>query len=148
MWSYDGYMSGGILTYALSGVLIAALVSLASALYKTLWIYRQPAGNENIKRISGYVANGAMTFLGREYRVLFPFVLLVAAFLALANRGVLGFQALSFTLGAGCSALAGFIGMKVATASNARSVSCNTCGPWLCGWVDNFAATISAPRLM
>ena len=70
MWSYDGYMSGGILTYALSGVLIAALVSLASALYKTLWIYRQPAGNENIKRISGYVANGAMTFLGREYRVL------------------------------------------------------------------------------
>jgi K(+)-stimulated pyrophosphate-energized sodium pump len=116
-------MDVNILAYALIAVLIMSLVSLIYGIYKTRWIFRQPVENEKLLRISGYVSNGAMTFLGREYRVLIPFVLLVAVFLALANRGQLGFQALTFTLGAACSALAGFIGMKVATASNSRTTT-------------------------
>ncbi|ORC36218.1 sodium-translocating pyrophosphatase [Marispirochaeta aestuarii] len=116
-------MDVNILACALFAVLIMSLVSLIYGIYKTRWIFRQPVENEKLLRISGYVSNGAMTFLGREYRVLIPFVLMVAVFLALANRGQLGFQALTFTLGAACSALAGFIGMKVATASNARTTS-------------------------
>ncbi|WP_321991001.1 sodium-translocating pyrophosphatase [Marispirochaeta aestuarii] len=116
-------MDVNILAFALFAVLIMSLVSLIYGIYKTRWIFRQPVENEKLLRISGYVSNGAMTFLGREYRVLIPFVLMVAIFLALANRGQLGFQALTFTLGAACSALAGFIGMKVATASNARTTT-------------------------
>jgi K(+)-stimulated pyrophosphate-energized sodium pump len=62
-----------------------------------------------------------MAFLTREFSVLLPFVAIVAVFLAVSNQGILRFQALSFVLGAGASALAGFIGMRVATAANSRT---------------------------
>lgn len=62
-----------------------------------------------------------MAFLKREFSVLLPFVFIIAAFLALANTGALRFQALSFVLGATTSALAGFIGMYVATGANSRT---------------------------
>ena len=62
-----------------------------------------------------------MAFLSREYKVLVPFVLLVAAFLALANKDALRYQSVAFVVGAMASALAGFIGMKVATAANTRT---------------------------
>ncbi len=62
-----------------------------------------------------------MTFLGREYRALVPFVIVAGGFLAAVNWGRLSFQGLSFALGASCSALAGFVGMRVATAANVRT---------------------------
>jgi K(+)-stimulated pyrophosphate-energized sodium pump len=102
-----------IITACTSAILIAAL--------KTKWIFKQPRGSEKLQSISAHVAEGAMVFLKREYKVLLPFVLLVASFLALANQGYLRFQAISFLLGASCSALAGYIGMKVATAANSRT---------------------------
>ena len=103
--------------------LIGSLIALTYAVIRTRWIYKQPIGDETIKRISGYVSQGAMAFLSREYRVLVPFVLIAAALLALANSGVLKFQALAFVLGATCSALAGYFGMRVATASNSRTTT-------------------------
>ena len=108
---------GYILLLASAGGLLA----LGLAFFKTLWIFKQPVENEKLKRISGYVAEGAMAFLAREYSVLLPFVLVVAVLLAVANRGFLRLQALSFSAGALCSALTGFIGMKVATAANSRT---------------------------
>ncbi len=102
-------------------VLAGSLLALGYALLRARWIYRRPAGTPEMQRISGYVARGAMTFLSREYQVLVPFVLVVAGFLAVANRGAASFQALSFTLGAACSAAAGFVGMRVATAANVRT---------------------------
>ena len=95
--------------------------ALAYAFVKTRWIFRQRVDNADLRRISGYVAEGAMAFLTREYKVLIPFVLVVAVFLGLANQGNLRFQALAFLLGALCSALAGFVGMRVATAANCRT---------------------------
>ncbi len=59
--------------------------------------------------------------MSREYKVLLPFVVLIAAFLALGNKGALKLQSVSFVLGAVSSALSGYIGMKVATASNSRT---------------------------
>ncbi|MBI9101555.1 MAG: sodium-translocating pyrophosphatase [Spirochaetales bacterium] len=97
------------------------VIALAFALYKSIWIKKQEVKNVKLAKIEGFIAEGAMAFLSREYRVLLPFVLLVAAFLAVANKGVLRFQALSFLLGAIASALAGFIGMRIATAANART---------------------------
>ena len=110
-----------VLQSALIIVICASALALGYALLRARWIYRQPAESEALRRISGYVARGAMTFLAREYRVLIPFILITAAFLAFVNRGYLSLQALTFVLGAACSALAGFIGMKVATASNSRT---------------------------
>jgi K(+)-stimulated pyrophosphate-energized sodium pump len=108
-----------------SAVLIAAAaggaIALFYALLKTRWIYRQPVEDGKLRRISGYVAEGAMAFLNREYKALILFVLLVALFLAVGNVGALRFQALSFLLGAAASATAGYIGMRVATAANGRT---------------------------
>jgi len=110
-----------IYTVALIVIAGGSLLALGYARVKTKWIYRQPVEDKTLKKIGGYVADGAMAFLMREYRVLIPFVTIVALFLALANKGFLRFQAVSFVVGATASALAGFIGMRVATASNSRT---------------------------
>ena len=98
-----------------------SFLALGYALVKTAWIFGQPVENMRLKKIGGFVADGAMAFLSREYKVLVPFALLVTAFLAVANKGMLRYQAVAFVVGAGASALAGFIGMKVATAANVRT---------------------------
>jgi len=98
-----------------------SLLALGYALLKTKWIFSRPVENPKLVRIGGFVSDGAMAFLTREYKVLIPFVLIVAAFLAIANRGALKYQAIAFLVGATASALAGFIGMKVATAANSRT---------------------------
>ena len=105
----------------LLAVLAAGVLALLYALSRARWIVRQPAGGETLTRISGYISQGAMTFLGREYRALVPFVVAAGGFLAAMNWGRLSFQGLSFAFGAGCSALAGYVGMKVATAANVRT---------------------------
>lgn len=104
-------------------VLAGSLAALLFAAYKTRWIYRQPAGNDKLREISGHVQEGAMAFLSREYKALVAFVIAVAIFLAVANAGALKFQAASFLFGASASALAGYIGMRVATASNGRTTN-------------------------
>ncbi|MFO7849175.1 MAG: sodium-translocating pyrophosphatase [Spirochaetia bacterium] len=101
--------------------LIGSVAALLFAALKTRWIYRQPVENKKLKEISGYVQEGAMAFLNREYKALVAFGLVVAVFLSIANVGLIRFQAITFLLGAGLSALAGFIGMRVATSSNART---------------------------
>ncbi len=97
------------------------VLALLFALAKTSWIYKQDRGSKELQEISGYVSEGAMAFLKREYGVLIPFVIIVAGFLAVANAGALRLQSVAFLLGAAASALAGFIGMKVATAANSRT---------------------------
>ncbi|AHC15954.1 sodium-translocating pyrophosphatase [Salinispira pacifica] len=110
-----------LLNMGLIALLAGSVLALGYAMNRTRWVFKQPVQNERLKRISGYVSEGAMAFLTREFSVLLPFVAIVAVFLAVSNQGILRFQALSFVLGAGTSALAGFIGMKVATAANSRT---------------------------
>jgi len=110
-----------IVTFSLYLVAAGAMVALLYAVLRSRWIRNQPVTNEKVLRISSYIREGAMAFLYREYRVLLPFVLAVALFLAVANSGVLRFQAAAFVVGALASAGAGFAGMRVATAANART---------------------------
>ncbi len=110
-----------IFSWTLLIVMGGSFLALGYAALKTKWIFGQPVENPKLVKIGGYVADGAMAFLTREYKVLIPFVLIVAAFLAIANQGTLKFQAFAFVVGAMASALAGFIGMKVATAANTRT---------------------------
>ncbi|HVS16884.1 MAG TPA: sodium-translocating pyrophosphatase [Thermoanaerobaculia bacterium] len=105
---------------------VAAALALIFAFVRSAWINRQDAGTDEMKEIAGYIRDGAMAFLGREYRVLAIFVLVVAALLAFANRTAPGSSWLigvSLIAGAGCSALAGFIGMRVATSANVRTAA-------------------------
>ena len=90
------------------------------------WVARQDPGTDRMKRIAGYITDGAMAFLRAEYSKLVWFVVAVA--LLLTYQGSRGDAAktsaligLSFAVGALCSALAGFIGMKVATKANVRT---------------------------
>jgi K(+)-stimulated pyrophosphate-energized sodium pump len=110
---------------------VTGLAGLAFAWYKARWIHRQDPGTERMQEIAGYVQEGALAFLRREYRVLAVFVVAVAALLVVSNA--LGEStdaayknpliALSFVLGAFCSALAGWFGMRVATSANVRTTN-------------------------
>ena len=102
-------------------VLGGGVFALLFAFGKTRWIYRQEVSNPTLREIGGHISDGAMAFLGREYKVLTPFILLVAAVLAIGNQGALRFQGLAYLLGAVTSALAGYVGMRVATAANSRT---------------------------
>ncbi len=108
---------------------IVALVALGYALYRARWVYRQDPGTERMQLIGKWISDGAMAFLAREYRALAIFVVLVAILLGVSNwaigssQNTNGFIALSFVLGAFCSGLAGFVGMKTATAANMRTAA-------------------------
>jgi K(+)-stimulated pyrophosphate-energized sodium pump len=80
---------------------------------------------ERVRELSEIIHRGAMTFLYREYKALVPFVLLVGALLAWKASFPL---AVSFVLGAFCSALAGFLGMRVATRANGKTAYAATAG--------------------
>lgn len=108
-------------------LLIAALASGAVALifawWKTQWINRQAPGTDKMQEIGAAVREGAMAFLKREYTAIAWVVLLVAIVLAGMNTGAVRLVALAFVFGAFCSALAGFFGMRVATAANMRTTN-------------------------
>ena len=94
--------------------LAGGVLALIYAVWKSRWILALDVPDEKLKRIGGYVAKGAMAFLAREYKVLLPFALSAALLLFFGNHGVLKWEALTFLIGAFCSALAGYFGMKVA----------------------------------
>jgi len=100
----------------------AGIFALVYAFIKSRWINKQDPGNEKMIAIGYAVREGAMAFLAREYKVLSIFVIAVTVLLALGNapQGT-SLVALSFIVGALCSALAGFFGMRVATAANNRT---------------------------
>jgi len=102
------------------------IIALIFAFIKAKWVSKQDPGTERMTEISGYVRDGAMAFLKREYRVLSIFVVVVAVLLAFANWNSPDSSpviAISFVLGAFCSALAGFFGMRVATTANVRTTN-------------------------
>lgn len=102
--------------------IIAAILALGYAFWKSRWINKQDPGNEKMQSIGQAVREGAMAFLSREYRILAIFVIIVAVLLAWGNASQnTSLVALSFVIGAICSALAGFFGMRVATAANNRT---------------------------
>src|SRR5688572_10210947 len=109
------------IVYAVPALGILALLYTA---VKSAWVTRQDAGDEKMQTIARYISDGAMAFLKAEYKVLTYFVIIASIFLA-----YLGFTgekshwtiALAFLIGAVFSALAGFIGMRIATKANVRT---------------------------
>ncbi len=98
--------------------IIAGAVGLLIALFLYFRVKAQPTGNETMNRIAGYIREGAMAFLVREYKVLAVYCVVVGALLAY-TLGPLA--AIWFVMGAFLSLLAGFIGMKAATYANVRT---------------------------
>jgi len=103
---------------------VFGVLGLLFVVWKSAWVAKQDAGTDKMKKIAGHIAEGAMAFLKAEYKVLIIFVACVAALLAFtAGEGSHPLVGLSFVLGAFCSALAGFIGMRVATKANVRTTN-------------------------
>lgn len=110
-----------IILYA---VPLSGIIALLYALFKAGWVSKQDAGTEDMVTIAGHIADGAVAFLKREYKVLVIFVISVAILLGFANSGRADSSpiiAVSFIVGAICSGLAGYFGMKVATKANVRT---------------------------
>jgi len=105
---------------------LAGVAGLLFTFIRTSWVNRQEVGNDKMARIAKNISDGAMAFLKAEYRILAIFVVAVAILLAIKGEAEADsnyFVALSFILGAICSGLAGFIGMRVATKANVRTTN-------------------------
>ncbi|MFM9839436.1 MAG: sodium-translocating pyrophosphatase [Cyclobacteriaceae bacterium] len=101
------------------------VLGLLYVVWKSAWVASQDAGTDKMKKIAGHIAEGAMAFLKAEYKVLVIFVACVAVLLAVTANGTSSswLVGVSFALGAFSSALAGFIGMRVATKANVRTTN-------------------------
>jgi K(+)-stimulated pyrophosphate-energized sodium pump len=104
---------------------VFGVLGLLFTFWKYGWVSKQDAGNERMATIAENISEGAMAFLRAEYKVLAIFVFAVAILLGVSGNTEASspLVALSFIVGAFCSALAGFIGMKVATKANVRTTN-------------------------
>ncbi len=103
---------------------VMGLIGLLYTYIKFNWVSKQDAGNDRMKEISTYIAEGAMAFLKAEWKILGYFVVIVGILLAVmasANPHSHWLIAGAFVVGAVFSATAGYIGMKVATKANVRT---------------------------
>ena len=103
---------------------VMGAIGLLYTFIKFSWVSKQDAGNDRMKEISTYIAEGAMAFLKAEWKILTYFVVIAAvllAFMGTRNPNSHWSIAIAFIIGAFFSALAGYIGMRIATKANVRT---------------------------
>jgi K(+)-stimulated pyrophosphate-energized sodium pump len=114
-------MSKEVLLYL---VPICGLIALLYTALKGSWVSKQDAGNDRMREISTYIAEGAMAFLKAEWKILTYFAIIAAILLGMmgaANHESHWSIAIAFIIGAVFSATAGYIGMNIATKANVRT---------------------------
>jgi len=100
------------------------IVAILYVIVKSSWVSKQDAGDEKMRKLADYVAEGAMAFLKAEWKVLTYFVIIAGILLAWSGTLVETSSpviAISFVIGAVFSAFAGYIGMNIATKANVRT---------------------------
>jgi K(+)-stimulated pyrophosphate-energized sodium pump len=100
------------------------VIALLYTAWRSAWVSKQDAGDARMTKIAGYIAEGAMAFLKAEYRVLTYFVIIACILLGIlsfSNEKSSPLIIVAFIIGAVFSALAGFIGMRIATKANVRT---------------------------
>ncbi|MFP3882760.1 MAG: sodium-translocating pyrophosphatase [Actinomycetota bacterium] len=110
-------MTDTILYFAL----VAGVLALALAVYYTRAVLAAPQGNERMVELAAAIRAGAMTFLRREYTWVSVFVVVMAVLIATLLDWGAPWGATAYVFGAVLSALAGFVGMRIATAANSRT---------------------------
>jgi len=106
----------------------AGVVALLFVAYLVQYVLSKPQGTETMVRISELVQTGAAAFLRREYMYVYTFVVIIAGAISLLgltnpDLGLTWKTAVAFVAGAVASTLAGFLGMYIATRSNARTAA-------------------------
>lgn len=105
-------------TSVIWGLITISVLALIYTIYVAITVKRKKAGNERMQEIAGYIREGAMAFLRREYMILTIFVIVVGVILLIfINYGT----AIAFVVGAFLSAIAGNVGMRIATHANVRT---------------------------
>ena len=103
---------------------LSGIIGIMVMIYKSAWVTKQDAGDENMTQLAGYIADGAMAFLKAEWKVLSYFATITAILLIYSgtlletSSWLIG---VSFIIGAFTSAFAGYLGMKIATKANVRT---------------------------
>ena len=99
---------------------VAAVIGLVVAFCLYAWIRKTEEGTDRMKEIAGFIREGAMAFLSREYKYM---AIVIAALFVLIGVGINWITAVLYVCGALLSVLAGFFGMKVATLGNVRTAN-------------------------
>jgi K(+)-stimulated pyrophosphate-energized sodium pump len=108
---------------------LSALVSILAGLYFYNYVNKQDSGTERMKEISGAIKQGAAAFIKREYTALAIFVVIVAIIIGIflpqpiwaSDNLMLNLQLpIAYMFGSFCSALAGYLGLNIATKANAK----------------------------
>lgn len=100
------------------------LLGLLVMIIKSRWVNKQDAGDTKMQDLANHIREGALAFLSAEYRILAIFVVLAGVLLGVISSLVETthwFIIVAFVIGAFFSALAGNIGMRIATAANVRT---------------------------
>jgi K(+)-stimulated pyrophosphate-energized sodium pump len=103
---------------------VLALVGILTMIIKSKWVNKQDAGDKKMQDLANHIREGALAFLKAEYRVLAIFVVIAGVLLGVISSIVETthwFIIIAFVIGAVFSALAGNIGMRIATAANVRT---------------------------
>ncbi|MGB1734986.1 MAG: sodium-translocating pyrophosphatase, partial [Schleiferiaceae bacterium] len=103
---------------------ILGLVGLAYMFVLRSWVIKQDTGTEKMSKLASYIKEGAMAFLNAEYRILAVFVVIAGILLGIISSVVETthwFIVVAFVIGAVFSAIAGNIGMRIATDANVRT---------------------------
>ncbi len=105
-------------------VIAIGLLSLLTAFVFAIYVKRRDQGEGLMVEIAGYIRHGAMTFLNEEYKYLTAYIIVVSILLyvgSLFSNGISEYTWISFVFGAILSALAGNVGMRIATLANVRT---------------------------
>ncbi|MCQ2056143.1 MAG: sodium-translocating pyrophosphatase [archaeon] len=111
---------------------IATVVALVVAFIFSKEVFSKDKGTAEMQAISDKIEKGAMAYLARQYKTIAIITLIIAAIIAYvgqnpAFKDYLNYKvAIAFVLGAGCSILSGYIGMKVSVSSNVRTSAAAT----------------------
>ncbi len=104
---------------------VMGIIALIYMMLRSSWVSKQDIGTEKMQKIASFINEGAIAFLKAEYKVLTIFVASLAIILIVTSQSDTSSPliALSFVVGAICSGLAGYIGMKIATKANVRTAN-------------------------
>ncbi|HET8738437.1 MAG TPA: sodium-translocating pyrophosphatase [Acidimicrobiia bacterium] len=112
----------------LYGALVAGILALLLAVFYARSVLAAPAGNERMADLAAAIRQGAMAFIKREYTWVFCFVAVMAVLIAVLLDWGRPWGAIAYVFGATLSSLAGFVGMRVATAANVRTTEAARAG--------------------
>jgi K(+)-stimulated pyrophosphate-energized sodium pump len=111
-------------TYLIYLIPVFGLIGIVFMAIKAAWVTKQDAGDGDMVKLAGYIADGAMAFLRAEWKILGFFVVIAGMLLAWSGTTVATSSwiiSISFICGAFLSAFAGYLGMRIATKANVRT---------------------------